>query len=251
MAEPFPFVCIDHFLDESFATEIARSFPSFDDAQGQGRMFESVNEHLKVQVTDHDQFPRPIAELNRLLASAEFLEQLEAITGVRPLLADASLAGGGIHQTGPRGRLDVHVDFNQLETTGWHRRLNILVYFNSDWKEDWGGELELWDSKVKKLHHSFQPIHNRCVVFETNEMSFHGVEKVTCPTGKTRNSFAGYYYTAEAPDGWDGTSHNTIFKARPSEPIKKIVLMPMDRVNRAAKDYYQKLKNAAKSALGR
>ena len=34
--------------------------------------------------------------------------------GIPNLLADDQLVGGGIHETGPRGHLDVHVDFNYI-----------------------------------------------------------------------------------------------------------------------------------------
>ncbi len=77
-------------------------------------------------------------------------------------------------------------------------------------------------------HHSFSPIFNRCVVFTTNEISFHGVTAVKCPADRTRKSFAAYYYTKDAPAGWTGKSHSTIFKARPDEILKGRVLMPLE-----------------------
>ena len=113
-----------------------------------------------------------------------------------------------------------------------HRRLNILIYFNKDWKPDWGGNIELWDADVKKCHHSFSPVFNRCVVFETNEISYHGVTAVKCPEGMSRKSFAAYYYTKEAPKHWTGVSHSTIFKARPDEVLKGNVMMPLENAKR-------------------
>ena len=82
---------------------------------------------------------------------------LETITGIPKLLADATFEGGGMHVTGPGGRLDVHVDFNYSHDIKQHRRLNILVYLNPDWKEEWGGQIELWDRNVSQCHHSFSP----------------------------------------------------------------------------------------------
>ena len=32
-----------------------------------------------------------------------------------------------------------------------------------------------------------------------------------------RLSFAAYYYTDEAPEGWAGEAHSTLFKPRPGE----------------------------------
>jgi hypothetical protein len=231
-SKPVPNFKIDNFLDPAFAEEVLASYPSFEDSVKVGRTFEAVNEYKKVQVTDSRLFPEPVARLNGALSSPEFLELLSYVMDIPDLLADEELDGGGMHQTGARGHLDVHIDFNYLEARQLHRRLNILVYFNKDWKPEWGGNIELWDKDVKVCHHSFAPIFNRCVVFETNEISYHGVTAVKCPPDRSRKSFAAYYYTKEAPAGWNGESHSTIFKARPDEVLKGKVLMPLETAKR-------------------
>lgn len=248
-AVPFPFIHIDDFLQPEFAREVADSYPRFDQALGMGKVFETVNEHLKLQVTDKRRFPPPVLRLHEALARPEFLETLSYITGIPDLLADDAMAGGGMHQTGPHGRLDVHVDFNVLDEKQWHRRLNILIYLNPVWKKEWGGYIELWDRNVKVCHHAFEPILNRCVIFETSEISFHGVQPLTCPPDMVRKSFAGYYYTVQPPAGWDGTSHSTIFKARPSEKLKGMVLMPMEKLGHRVSDLKQSLKRAVKKVV--
>jgi hypothetical protein len=223
---------IDNFLRPDFAERVADAFPSYEEAIAVGRSFRAVNEKGKVQVTDSARFPEPIRQLNQLLASQEFCEIMSHALGVPTLLADAQLVGGGMHQTAARGHLDVHVDFNYLEDRQWHRRANLLIFFNRNWKPEWGGEFELWDSDVQVCHHSHLPIFNRCVLFETNEVSFHGVRAVKCPSGQTRKSFAAYYYTTEAPLHWDGTAHSTIFRARPDEFLKGAVSMPAEKAKR-------------------
>lgn len=249
-AQPFPFFKIDGFLDEAFAHEVAASMPSFEAAQKLGLTFKSVNEKLKLQVTDWHKFPPPVLALHRALSSAEFLADISYITGIPDLLADDKLDGGGMHQTGPGGRLDVHVDFNILEDRGWHRRLNILVYLNPGWQEDWGGRIELWDKDVKKCWHSYAPILNRCVVFETSETSYHGVTPLSAPPGVSRKSFAAYYYTKEPPAHWDGRTHSTVFQARPDEKFKGKVAMPMERLGREVREGWKAMKRAAKRLLG-
>jgi 2OG-Fe(II) oxygenase superfamily len=224
---PVPNFCIDNFLDPAFAERVVAAYPTFEEAAKIGRSFSALNEKGKIQVTDASKFAEPIADLNRALAEPELLSLLSYVFDIPGLLADEQLAGGGMHQTGARGHLDVHVDFNYIEDRQLHRRLNILIYLNKDWRPEWGGNIELWDKDVKVCHHSFSPIFNRCVVFETNEISYHGVAAVKCPEGQTRKSFAAYYYTKEAPAGWDGSAHTTIFKARPNEVLKGKVLMPL------------------------
>jgi len=245
-AEPFPFMVIDGFLEPDFAKEVAAAYPTYDEARERGHEFRAINENKKAQITDAATFPEPVGRLHELLAAPSFLEDLEYITGIDNLLCDPQLRGGGMHFTGPRGRLDVHIDFNYDEPRKLHRRLNILLYLNEGWKDEWGGAVELWDEDVRTCMHSLKPVLNRCVVFATSEISFHGVEPVTCPEGTQRMSFAGYYYTKEAPDHWDGTKHTTVFKARPQERIRGHVLMPLqearDRVLSSAKQAFRKLK---------
>ncbi len=248
-AVPFPYFLIDNFLDPEFAHAVHDSFPSFDAALKIGRSFSTVNEKKKVQITDTSQFSAPVLELNRLLAAPSWTSLLSEVFSIPDILADSELNGGGIHQTGPRGRLDVHVDFNYIAERELHRRLNILIFLNPGWRPEWGGNLELWDADVKHCHHSLEPLFNRCVVFETSEISFHGVTAVTCPEGRARRSFAAYYYTTQPPAHWNGKAHNTIFRSRPNEVIRGRVLMPAEQTARNVRQSYWSLKRGIKNII--
>jgi hypothetical protein len=248
-AKPFPFFCIDDFLEDAFAREVAAAYPSYLAARGVGFEFDAVNERLKVQVTDSSKFSPPVKRLADALSSESFLRDVSYITDIPRLVADPAFSGGGMHLTGPGGRLDVHVDFNYLEESKLHRRLNILVYLNPVWEDAWGGDLELWDEGMKKCWHVLKPQFNRCVVFETSEISFHGVRPVTSPPSIVRQSFAAYYYTKEAPAGWDGTHHSTIFRARPNERLRKYVLMPAETLHRQIRERLRDAKRIVKNTI--
>jgi hypothetical protein len=250
-ASPFPYVMIDNFLVAEKAKEIADAYPRFDSAIGQGKSFTTVNERKKVQVTNSSAFPAPVAELNKLLASPEFLHDLCYITNMPRLLADDELVGGGIHITGPGGRLDVHVDFNYIEERKLHRRLNLLLYLNPTWQDQWGGHFQLWDKDVKNCKATFAPIFNRCVIFETSNISYHGVVPVSSEAGEPRKSFAAYYYTREAPANWTGVAHSTIFKARPEERYKKFLAMPAARIQDQLRAGSRKAKDVIKTLIGK
>lgn len=241
-SRPVPNFAIDNFLTADFAEEVYRNFPSFEESLREGRTFSAVNERGKVQVTDSSKFPEPIARLNDALASQDFRDIMSYVMDIPNLLADEQLVGGGIHQTNARGHLDVHVDFNYIEDRQLHRRMNIIVFFNKEWRPEWGGNFELWDEDVKVCHHSHAPIFNRCVAFETNEVSFHGVTPVQCPADQARKSFAAYYYTVEAPAHWTGESHSTIFRARPNERLKGTVAMPAEKASRWIKNTLRRVK---------
>ncbi len=248
-ARPFPFVKIEQFLDPAAAQEIAEAYPAFDIALSQGRTFQSVNEKKKIQITDAAKFPTPISRLNDALASPQFLSDLCYITRMPNLLADPELVGGGMHITGPGGRLDVHVDFNYIQERKLHRRLNLLLYLNPRWDETWGGQIQLWDTEIKNCEASFAPTFNRCVIFETNNISYHGVTPISPSAPVPRQSFATYYYTREAPAHWDGAAHSTIFKARPDEKFRKLVTMPTESAQRAVRSGIRSAKQAIKNIL--
>jgi 2OG-Fe(II) oxygenase superfamily len=248
-ASPFPFVKIDDFLDSKFAAQIAAAYPTFDRATTLGRSFKSVNERRKVQITDAKLFPDSIAQLNAELASPAFLSDLSYVTGIPDLLADKELVGGGIHMTGPGGRLDVHVDFNYLKERDLHRRINFLLYLNPVWDEKWGGHIQLWDRNVQTCAESFAPVMNRCVIFETSDISFHGVTPVTDEAPHPRCSFAAYYYTREAPPNWTGTVHSTVFRARPEERLRGYVMMPAEHIQQKLLTGTRRIKRRIRQVL--
>lgn len=231
-APSFRHFSLDNFLEESFANEVHDAFPSYAEAESQGKSFKTVNERKKIQITDATKFPPAIYKLHELLASKQFVDMVSEMMGIKNLIPDPSMMGGGIHETNAGGHLDVHVDFNYNEDLKLHRRVNIIIYFNKDWNADYGGYLDLWDKEVKNCIGSYAPLFNRAAGFTTNEISWHGVTPITCPTDRFRKSFAVYYYTKEAPDGWNGEVHSTIFKARPNEYWKSTVAMPSENIKK-------------------
>lgn len=136
-AEPFPHVVIENFLEPAFLREVASAYPTFEEAGRLGFSFNAVNERKKIQITDQKLFPPPVRRLSEFLSDPAFLKDLSDLTGIPKLLADPTLFGGGMHMTGPHGRLDVHVDFNLLDNVLF-RRLNLLIYLNPEWDDRWG-----------------------------------------------------------------------------------------------------------------
>jgi Rps23 Pro-64 3,4-dihydroxylase Tpa1-like proline 4-hydroxylase len=106
----------------------------------------------------------------------------------------------------------VHADFNFYKRLNLYRRLNLLIYLNENWKESWGGDLELWDRTGKRCVQRISPLFNRAVIFDTSNYSYHGHPRpLECPEERSRKSVALYYYTVEAPADDDRTPHTTVF----------------------------------------
>ena len=130
------------------------------------------------------------------------------------MIADPELFGGGLHQSIKGAFLNVHIDYNFHPKTKHHRRLNVLIYMNKNWGDEYEGHLELWDINETRqnLLEKISPKFNRCVIFETNDVSFHGHPKpLNIPDGMSRKSLATYYYTKTRPSSEISADHNTIF----------------------------------------
>jgi len=153
-----------------------------------------------------------LSDLNGMV----FIDFLETLTGISGLVPDPHYQGGALHQILPGGRLEIHADFNRHKRLHLDRRLNVLIYFNKDWPESYGGNLELWDVNMTRCVKKAAPIFNRCVIFSTTSNSYHGhPEPLTCPDGRTRNSIAMYYYTNGRPESETSEPHSTLWQKRP------------------------------------
>ena len=126
-----------------------------------------------------------------------FLNFLQNITSIKEkLIADKELNGGGMHEIKKGGLLKIHSDFNKHPNLKLDRRLNVLIYLNKNWKEEYGGHLEFWDKEMKCCKTKILPIFNRMVIFSTTDFSNHGhPDPLNCPDLMSRKSIATYYYS--------------------------------------------------------
>lgn len=209
--DPFPHIVVDDFLPLEILQQIAKNFPNRDDA----RSFQRKQENLKFQFHPETIEFDPARNLFSALNSQPFLKFLSGMTGIEGLIADPYFAGGGLHQTLRGGHLGIHADFNRHKIMSVRRRLNVLIYLNEDWKNEYGGHLELWSKDMKEMRKQVAPEIGRCVVFSTDLDSYHGhPNPLTTPDGMTRRSIATYYYTSSA-DMNDQPDRTTNFKRRP------------------------------------
>lgn len=209
--KPFHYTRFDGFFRSDKANEIYENYPDIKDGKWDGTTYvDQKNKFQKTKFEPGSVFDKAFQELN----SKPFLRWLESVTGIKDILGDEELFGGGLHQSIAGAFLNVHVDYNIHPKTKFHRRLNVLVYMNKDWKEEYEGYLELWDfSDNKKVQLAkFPPLFNTCVIFETNEISYHGHPKpLKTPIGVNRKSIATYYYTETRPEQEIAKEHNTLY----------------------------------------
>jgi hypothetical protein len=129
------------------------------------------------------------------LSCPAFLSYLEGLTGLDGLVPDPYFDGGGIHETFRSGGLGIHTDFLGHSRLKLKRVLNLIIYITEDWKEEWGGELGLYDDPNSEPLVKVAPLFNRAVVFKTDENSWHGLPRpINPPVGLSRRSIALYYF---------------------------------------------------------
>src|SRR5262249_3782706 len=219
-AEPYRHVVLENFLDEKWIRGAAADFPAAD--TGAWIHYFHVNER-KLGRNKLSLMPPRLRETILELNSSPFIAFLEALTGIRGLLPDPSLEGGGLHQTSRGGFLNIHTDFSvHPHRRNWLRRVNLILYLNDDWRDEYGGHLEMWDRDVKRCVQKISPALNRAGILAppggSAGAAFHGhPEPLACPDGVTRKSIALYYF----PDELAPRVEATDYRARPGDPLAK------------------------------
>ena len=199
-SHPFPNMYVDDFFDKSYLDKVLEEFPDISKLKDQ--IFYSNPNENKHATKGEYQFGPYTKQLVHFLNSQPFLEFLQEVSGIEEtLVPDPYFEGGGFHEIKPGGFLKLHVDFHKHKTMNLSRRLNLLVYLNKDWEEDYGGHFELWEKDMSKCAVKILPLFNRIAMFSTTGDSWHGhPDPLTCPTDRSRKSLALYYYTNGRPE---------------------------------------------------
>ena len=221
---PFPHIIIDNFLEEKFARRILNSFKLNSDWIN----YTFVNNFKKYGFNDRKKMNNDLNKLFDSLASKKFIQKINKITNINGLFLDPKLDGGGLHQIFKGGYLNVHTDFSShTNKPSWKRVLNILIYLNKNWKKSYKGNLELWSKDGKKKVTEIFPKFNRCVIFLTDQNSFHGHPiKLNCPSNISRKSVAAYYFIKKHKNL---KLSPTNYISRPGDNLKTRFLIGFDK----------------------
>ena len=233
-ATPFPHIVLDDVLRPEAFAAVVRDFPGIDDEFWKGYLH--VNETKYCNVFP-DTWAPSLQAVAQEFCSPAFVAYLEQLTGIANLIPDYTMDGGGLHMTKRGGHLNIHADFSTHHTQeDWARRVNILLYLNEEWHDEWGGKLELWDPQMTACQGTVTPAGNRMLVFTTSDDSFHGhPDGLTCPPDVARRSLAMYYFTEEAAP----VRKSTNYQARPDEGRARKAAIAADRT---VLDVYDRLK---------
>ena len=234
-AQPYKHIVIDDFLRPAVADALYAHFPKPTELR---KHYKGLNEK-KSEGSNFSAYHEDFLKVLAAIKSQGFIDWVEGVTGIDDLMLPDDHRGAGVHQGKNGSFLDIHVDFSVHPTLNKHRRLNLLIYLNKHWKEEYGGHLELWNEDVTILGKRVFPGFNRAVIFETTSTSYHGYDVIKIPESESRKSIYSYYYSPVADDV---VYHDTIFKARPTEgALKRVKTNAKENVKNGIKKTLKKL----------
>lgn len=208
------FVAVDNLLPEDLAQKIYASFPETEKM----RLLDSFREK-KFTSKELDKFDSLIEDVTFAFQDERIITRVAELTEIEDAVGDPHLYAGGISAMANGHFLNPHIDNSHDYEQKNYRVLNLLYYVTPDWKEDFGGNLELWNEDVTEAV-EIPSRFNRLVLMSTNDKAWHSVNEVKAE-GK-RCCVSNYYFSPHSPNGYE-TTHVTYFQARPEQKVRRIL----------------------------
>jgi dTDP-glucose 4,6-dehydratase/UDP-glucose 4,6-dehydratase len=229
-ANPFEHIIIPNFLDENFAQLLLDNFP--EDINNE--LWHKYNNPIEVKYSfdNIEKMPTMFKDFFCLLSQENHIDKIRKLTNINDLQYDPYLHGAGLHLHPTNGKLHIHLDYEKHPYLSKQRRINVILYLNKDWKKEWNGETQLWDSNMEKYMVKSNIIFNTALIFKTNEISWHGLpDTIQCPQGIFRKTLAIYYLSDlvnnmyENKIGNDGSGYRTkaTFVKRPEDEYNPLI----------------------------
>ena len=198
-SKPFPSIIFKNFFKEEYLNKILEDFPDLRNLK-KTQKYNNKNE-MKFTNNRKENIPASIQNFITFLNSSLFIKFLQKLTSIKEtLISDPKLDGGGLHEIKNGGKLKIHTDFHLHPSLGLDRRINALIYLNKNWKDSYGGHLELWDLEMRNCVQKISPEFNTMVIFSTTDFSNHGhPDPLNCPPDRSRKSIALYYFSNGRP----------------------------------------------------
>lgn len=208
------YAAVDDILPPEVGREIYESYPDVEAM----RLLSTFREK-KYTSKALDKMKPLIADAIFAFQAPEVIREVESITGMKDLVGDPHLYAGGISAMVKGHFLNPHIDNSHDSEQKFYRALNLLYYTTPDWSQEWGGNLELWDTKVKQRV-EIPSVFNRLVIMETNSLSWHSVNEVRAEG--MRCCVSNYYFTPHPPGG-EEHFHVTFFQGRPEQKVRRLI----------------------------
>ena len=185
---------------------------------------------LKKSIREYKYVAAQMSNYNPILEEAVYAFQdlrvvslIKEICGISSLYPDEILYAGGISLMGNKQYLNPHLDNSHDKDRKVWRVLNLLYYVSPDWKDNYGGNLELWPNGLGDKQLAIHSKFNRLVVMATHDKSWHSVSPLTVDEKLTRCCVSNYYFS-DHPLKNDDEFHVTSFRGRPEQRVVDFML---------------------------
>jgi Rps23 Pro-64 3,4-dihydroxylase Tpa1-like proline 4-hydroxylase len=207
---------LDDLLPEPEARALYEAFP------GPGAMMKKHSlRESKFVAAQLNQYAPILEECTFAFQDPRVIALMTEITGIDTLLPDPHLYAGGISLMVKDCFLNPHVDNSHDGKQQTYRVLNSLYYVTPDWREEYGGNLELWDEGVAGPQRTIWSKFNRLVLMATNRESWHSVSPIVHDGRRT--CISNYFFREKSLESAD-YFHATSFRGRPEQPARDLLL---------------------------
>lgn len=198
-AQPYSHVVIDNFFNDTYADKLHEKFPEISHPNWFS-YWNPIEKKFAMNNFKSEDLVM-IKNLFDTLQSDYFVDLMKKLTGIDNLESDPHLHGAGLHYHPTGGKLDMHLDYSLHPISGKERRVNLIIYMNKNWREEYGGHLQLWNKEFTECVTKLEPRFNRAALFQTSDISWHGLpDPIVCPTDTGRKSVAIYYVSDPRPN---------------------------------------------------
>ena len=188
-AEPFSHLAIDNIVDNDKLLKLYSQIPELET-----KSKDYIFANNKFEKSNYKILGPLFNELYNDICSEEMCKFLSYISA-KKIIVDPDNHGGGLHQGKKNSSLDMHLDFNYHPLKKFlYREMNLLLYLNKNWKEEYKGHLKLEDLRTGLKKELGVPF-NRLIIQQCGPHTLHGYDQTNFPEGNFRTSIATYAYT--------------------------------------------------------
>lgn len=223
---------IDDLLPKEIAMNLSAIFPK----ESEMVLKKSLKEDKYIGV-QMDKYHPILEEIIYAFQDERIVHLIAEICKINQPIPDSSLYAGGLSMMGENQFLQPHLDNSHDKNRELWRVLNLLYYVTPDWKEENGGNLEIWPNGLKNEQITIWSKFNRLVIMATHNESLHSVSPVNFDG--FRKCVSNYYFSKEPLRNSD-SFHVTSFRGRPEQKILDQVLQVDNALRMGVRKIFKK-----------
>lgn len=223
---------IDNLLPEEIVSKIYHVFPK----QKEMVLKKSLKEDKYVAAQMNLYHPL-LEEIIYAFQEDEIVKLIGEICDIKQAIPDENLYAGGLSMMSYKQFLNPHLDNSHDKDRNQWRVLNLLYYVTPNWKQEYGGNLELWPKGLKNDPITIHSNYNRLVVMATHNDSLHSVSPVAFDGNRCCVS---NYYFSKTPLLATDTFHVTSFRGRPENKFEDILLQLDTNLRMLVRKFFKK-----------